>query len=138
MLQTLPPTNTVRANFVGTTFLAIYGKLLCGLRISHVYLEAVVRVDFSTDPFQRPDLAPQLWAAATCSDGRCLCSGPRACLPAAQVSLGRGVTALSDGFCTPYVNYPTCVVVDRAADTVRCDPLPAAVRPHRAVDVLLE
>ena len=73
------------------------------------------------DPFQRPDLAPQLWDVPTCSNGECVCVSPRSCLDPrlTHINMGEGVTALSGAFCRPFVDYPTCVVVERAADTVR-------------------
>jgi hypothetical protein len=71
------------------------------------------------DPFQRPDLAPQLWHTPDCSNGRCECTSPRACLPPGSMLLGKGVTAGSKDFCAPYVTYTACVVVEREGDTVR-------------------
>lgn len=70
------------------------------------------------DPFQRPDLAPQLWQEAqTCPKGRCQCSYPRQCIPASRLNLGNSVTAFTTAFCAPYVTYSACVIAVKDADT---------------------
>ena len=40
-------------------------------------------------------------------------------MPFSELNLGDGVTAVSGPFCAPFVDYDSCVIVDKAFDTVR-------------------